>query len=106
VLDIRPGRRTVAVMATEDGGRAHGTLIRVGPVSEEHWTVHIDDDPTPLSEHRTRADAEASARSHAVTFGYPQIVVHALNGDQQVIIVDDADPQPRTPGGAIGESAS
>jgi hypothetical protein len=105
-LDIRHGRPTVAGMATEDGGRAHGTLIRVGPVSEEHWTVHVDDDPTPLSEHRTRAEAEASARSHAETFGYPQIVVHALNGDQQVIILDDVEPRPPYPGAASGESAT
>jgi hypothetical protein len=93
-------------MATEDGGTTHGALIRVGPVSEEHWTVHVDDDPTPLSEHLTRGEAEAAARTHAEAFGYPQIVVHALNGDQQVIILDDQQPRPGYPGEARGESAT
>jgi hypothetical protein len=92
-------------MATESDGPARNPIIRVGPVSEEHWTVHVDDDPTPLSEHRTRAEAEASARTHAETFGYPAYIVHALNGDQQTVVVDDLQPRPPYPGKATGESA-
>jgi hypothetical protein len=52
-------------MATESGDPPRNPIIRVGPVSEERWTVHVDDDPTPLSEHSTRAEAEAAARAHA-----------------------------------------
>jgi hypothetical protein len=93
-------------MATESGEPTRNPIIRVGPVSEEHWTVHVDDDPTPLSEHRTRAEAESAARTHAEIFGYPEIIVHALNGDQQVIIIDDPEPRPPYPGKATGESAA
>ena len=92
-------------MATESGGPTRVPIIRVGPVSEEHWTVHVDDDPTPLSEHRTRAEAESAARSHAQMFGYPEYIVHALNGDQQTVIIDDPDPRPPYPGRATGDSA-
>ena len=101
-----PGPGNAAAMATDSGGPTRNPIIRVGPVSEERWTVHVDDDPTPLSEHRTRAEAEASARSHAETFGYPQYIVHALNGDQQTVIVDDPAPRPPYPGAASGESAA
>jgi hypothetical protein len=93
-------------MTTQSGGPTRNPIIRVGPVSEEHWTVHVDDDPTPLSEHRTRAEAEASARTHAERFGYPEYIVHALNGDQQTVILDDVEPQPPYPGSAKGESAA
>ena len=92
-------------MATESDGPPRTPIIRVGPVSEEHWTVHVDDDPTPLSEHRTRAEAESAARTHAQMFGYPEYIVHALNGDQQTVIIDDPEPRPRYPGEARGESA-
>jgi hypothetical protein len=85
-------------MATDSGEPTRNPVIRVGPVSEEHWTVHVDDDPTPLSEHRTRADAESAARGHAEMFGYPQYILHALNGDQQTVIVDDPQPAAAVPG--------
>ena len=105
-LDIRGGSPTVPGMASEDADNPHAAILRVGAVSAERWTVNLDDDPTPISEHTSRADAETAAREHAQIFGYGQIVVYGLNGDQQTIIVDDPDPQPPTPGGAIGESAS
>jgi len=96
----------VIAMASDDAANAHAAILRVGPVSGEHWTVNLDDDPTPISEHTTRADAEIAAREHAQMFGYGQIVVYGLDGDHQTIIVDDPDPQPPTAGGAIGESPS
>src|SRR4051812_48215313 len=105
-LDIGPAVPTVRAMATEDGGNPHAAILRVGPVSEERWTLNVDDDPTPISEHATRADAEVAARQHAQMFGYGQIVVYGLDGDHQTIIVDDAGPQPPSPGGAIGEAAT
>ena len=49
-------------MATQDeGGRAR--ILRVGQVSGSKWTVSVDDDPTPISEHRTRSEAEADIAS-------------------------------------------
>ena len=66
----------------------------------------VDDDPTPLSEHRTRSEAEAAARVHAETFGYPEILVYDNDGNQSTIIVDDVDPLPGYPGAAPGDSAS
>jgi hypothetical protein len=93
-------------MASESGEPTRNPIIRVGPVSAERWTVHVDDDPAPLSEHRTRAEAESAARRHAEMFGYPEYIVHALDGDQQIVIVDDPEPRPPYPGKASGESAA
>jgi hypothetical protein len=91
-------------MATQDEGRREG-IIRVGQVSGSTWTVSLDDDPTALSEHRTRSEAEAAARMHAETFGYPEILVYDHEGLQATIIIDDVAPQPGYPGEARGESA-
>jgi hypothetical protein len=93
-------------MATQgdEGGRAR--ILRVGQVSGSRWTVSVDDDPTPISEHRTRSEAEAAAREHAQTFGYPEILVYDRDGQEATIIVDDVDPQPGYPGQARGDSAS
>jgi hypothetical protein len=93
-------------MAPDSAEPTRNPIIRVGPVSEEHWTVHVDDDPTPLSEHSSRAEAESAARGHAEMFGYPEYIVHALNGDQQTVIVDDPQPRPPYPGAASGESVA
>jgi Uncharacterized protein conserved in bacteria (DUF2188) len=91
-------------MATRDeGGRAR--ILRVGQVSGSRWTVSVDDDPTPISEHRTRSEAEAAAREHALTFGYPEILVYDSDGQQSTIIIDDPDPQPGYPGAAMGDTA-
>jgi hypothetical protein len=92
-------------MATQDDG-PRGRILRVGQVSGSSWTVSVDDDPTPLSEHRTRSEAEAAARTHAATFGYPEILVYDNNGNQSTIILDEVDPQPGYPGAAQGDSAS
>jgi Uncharacterized protein conserved in bacteria (DUF2188) len=91
-------------MATQDNG-PRGRILRVGQVSGSSWTVSVDDDPTPLSEHRTRSEAEAAARVHAETFGYPEILVYDRDGQEQTIILDDVDPQPGYPGAAQGDSA-
>jgi Uncharacterized protein conserved in bacteria (DUF2188) len=104
----RPWRPTPNLprMATQgdEGGRAR--ILRVGQVSGSRWTVSVDDDPTPLSEHRTRSEAEAAAREHAQSFGYPEILVYDNDGNQERIVLDDVDPQPGYPGAATGESAS
>ena len=92
-------------MATQ-GDAPRGRIIRVGQVSGSNWTVSVDDDPTPISEHRTRSEAEAAARTHAETFGYGEIVVYGRGDEQETILVDDADPQPGYPGAAKGDSAS
>jgi hypothetical protein len=80
-------------MATQDD-EGRGRILRVGQVSGSNWTVSVDDDPTPLSAHRTRSEAEAAARVHAETFGYPEILVYDHDGNQATIIVDDVDPLP------------
>ena len=92
-------------MANQDD-QPRGRILRVGQVSGSSWTVSVDDDPTPLSEHRTRSEAEAAARSHAETFGYPEILVYDNAGNQSTIILDDVDPQPGYPGSALGDAAS
>ena len=96
---------TLPVMTSGDEN-PRGRIVRVGQVSGSHWTVSLDDDPTPISEHRTRSEAEAAARTHAETFGYGEIVVYGRGDEQQTIIVDDPDPQPRYPGAAKGDAAS
>ena len=92
-------------MATRDD-EGRGRILRVGQVSGSSWTVSVDDDPTPLSEHRTRGEAEAAARVHAETFDYPEILVYDNDGNQSTIIVDDVDPLPGYPGAAQGDSGS
>jgi hypothetical protein len=71
----------------------------------QRWTVTQDDDPTPIGEHATRAEAETDARMHAQTFGHERIVVHERDGDELLLRVDDPDPQPPYPGGAKGAPA-
>jgi hypothetical protein len=84
-------------MATEQHGAPQDRILRVGQVSGSRWTVSVGDDPTPLSEHRTRSEAEAAARSHAETFGFPEILVYPSDGEQATIIIDDEDPDPGFP---------
>ena len=85
-------------MATQDeGGRAR--ILRVGQVSGSKWTVSVDDDPTPLSEHRTRSEAEAAAREHAQSFGYPEILVYDHDGLEETMIIEELEPRPDETGG-------
>jgi hypothetical protein len=93
-------------MATQDDDRPRGRILRVGQVTGSNWTVSVDDDPTPVSEHRTRSEAEAAARAHGESFGYPEILVYDNDGNQERIVLDDVDPQPGYPGEARGESAT
>jgi len=110
VMDRTPALRfhgatpTLPRMATQDDG-TRGRILRIGQVSGSSWTVSVDDDPTPLSEHRTRSEAEAAARSQAETFGYPEILVYDNHGNQDRIILDDIDPQPGYPGAATRDWA-
>jgi hypothetical protein len=80
-------------------------LLHVAPLSGERWVVTLDEDAEPpISEHRTRGEAETSARSYAQTFGYPEVIVHHLNGDVSRMILE-VEPQPpygRTPGPEAG----
>jgi hypothetical protein len=92
-------------MATHDDERPTEPIVRVGEVTPSHWTVTMGDDPTPLSEHRTRSEAEAAARTHAETFGYPEILVNEKDGEQRTIIIDDPGPRPGHPGAARGNPA-
>jgi hypothetical protein len=92
-------------MATEDDLPTRERILRVGAVERGKWVVTVDDDPTPISEHGSREEAEAAARIHAETFGYPEIIVYELDGEQHTIILDDVDPQPGYPGAAKGGSA-
>jgi hypothetical protein len=85
-------------MATEDEGGREG-IIRVGQVSGSKWTVSIDDDPTPISEHRTRSEAEAAARIHAETYGYPEILVYDHDGLEETMIIEELEPRPDETGG-------
>jgi hypothetical protein len=75
----------------------------------ERWIVTVGDDPTPIVERRmrggrteaarTRAEAETEARAHAATFGYQNVVVHELDGDELLLRIPDPDPEPPYPGG-------
>jgi hypothetical protein len=78
-------------------------VLHVAPLSGERWVVSHDDDTLPISEHRTRGEAETSARAHAQTFGFPDVIVHGQDGHEERIAILDPDPQPdprRPPPGA------
>jgi hypothetical protein len=92
-------------MATQGDDQPRGRILRVGQVSGSNWTLSVDDDPTPISEHRTRSEALGAARTHAETYGYPEILVYDNDGNQETIVVDDVDPQPGYPGAARGDAA-
>ena len=92
-------------MATQGDDQPRGRVLRVGQVSGSNWTLSVDDDPTPISEHRTRSEAVAAARTHAETYGYGEILVYDSDGNQEMIVMDDVDPQPGYPGAARGDSA-
>jgi len=81
------------------------TMVYIGALEEQRWVVTLDDDTTAISEHRTRGEAETAARAYAQTFGFPEIRVFGLNGEQDVIILNDPDPRPPSPGGATGNPA-
>jgi hypothetical protein len=76
-----------------------------GERAGQRWVVTVEDDPTPIAELRTRAEAETEARAHAQTFGYDRIIVHEIDGDELLLSVRDPDPQPPYPGGATGAPA-
>jgi hypothetical protein len=55
-----------------------GHQLEIAPLSREHWVVRYTGDVTPLSEHRTLAEARVAAINHARQFGEPTILVHEL----------------------------
>jgi hypothetical protein len=65
-----------------------GHHLEVRPISKQHWIVRYEGDVTPLSEHRTLAQARAEALNHARQFGEPVIHIHELDGDLRRIEVD------------------
>jgi hypothetical protein len=76
--------------------------VHVAPIAGERWVVSTDDDSAPpISEHDTRSAAETAARSHAMTFGIPEVVVHGQGGAEEHQLLDP-DPQPPSPGAANG----
>jgi hypothetical protein len=98
-------RRRRRITSDDPPHRRSGAVHVRGIRNGERWIVVGEDDVTPISEHRTRADAETAARAHAQTFGYEHIIVHELDGDELLLRVPDPDPQPPYPGGAKGAPA-
>jgi hypothetical protein len=79
--------------------------LHVAPIGDQRWVVTLDEDAEPpISEHATRGQAETAARAYAETFGYPQVDVHGVDGEVDVMLLD-VDPQPPYPGGAKGPEA-
>jgi hypothetical protein len=98
-----PRRRRITNPA---GPYVHAEAVHVRGIRHgERWIVTAGDDPTPISEHRTRAEAETAARAHALAFGYKHVVVHELDGEQTVLELPDPAPQPPYPGAARGAPA-
>jgi hypothetical protein len=82
-------------------------VLHVAPIGDQRWVLTLDDDAEPaISEHPSRGEAETAARSYALTFGYPEVVVHHVDGDVSRMLLDDADQPAPYPGGAKGETAS
>jgi hypothetical protein len=71
-----------------------GLRLVIRPLSPEHWTVSYEGDPTPLSEHRTQAEARAEAVNHARQFGESTIHVYELDGGEHD---EHVDPDFRAP---------
>jgi hypothetical protein len=68
--------------------------LEIVPLSRHRWIVRYEDDPTPLSEHATLAEARAEAVNHARQFGEPTIHVHELDGE---LHDEEVDPDFRAP---------
>ncbi len=82
------------------GGMAN--VVYVAPVAGERWVVSTDEDATPpISEHATRGEAETAARSHAMTFGIPEVVVRGQGGHEETQLLE---PDEQPPAGASGPS--
>jgi hypothetical protein len=84
-------------------------ILHVAHISGERWVVTTDDDAAPpISEHRTRGEAETAARAYAETFGYPQIDVHHADGElTRMLLYDEVElRKPPYPGGATGAPAA
>jgi hypothetical protein len=81
-------------------------ILHVAPIGDQRWVVTLDEDAEPpISEHASRGEAETAARSYALTFGYPEVVVHHVDGDVTRMLLDDADPPAPYPGAAKGNPA-
>ena len=62
--------------------------IEVLPVDKRTWAVRLEGDSADLSRHDTRAEAEASARTHAEQFGYDRIVTWGKDAEREVQIIE------------------
>jgi hypothetical protein len=57
--------------------------------SPERWVVRFEGEAAaPVSEHASRAEAEASARAHGLDLGAPIIKVHEPDGETQTIVLE------------------
>ena len=56
-------------------------VIHVVPLADGRWAVTYKGDPTPISAHRTVAEARTEAHNHAREFGVTEIAVFDKNGD-------------------------
>ena len=79
--------------------------ITVMPAEKRRWIVAYEGDPTPISEHETREEAEIWAREHAREFGQAEVIVHHLDDTQSYQQVDPERPAP-TPRDVKGPSLS
>ncbi|MEA2245575.1 MAG: hypothetical protein QOH46_104 [Solirubrobacteraceae bacterium] len=57
--------------------------VQPAPQGRPGWIVAYENDPTPISEHATREEAEIAAREHAREFGQPEIIIYSANGDRE-----------------------
>jgi hypothetical protein len=87
------------------GPYVHADAVHVRGIRVGRWVVTAGDDPTPISEHPTRGEAETAARAHALTFGYKRVLVHEMDGELSVLELPDPDPQPPYPGPVKGAPA-
>jgi hypothetical protein len=78
--------------------------IEILPVDDRTWAVRLENDSVDISRHRTRAEAETSARSHAEQFGYDRIVIWGKDAEREVQIVEPL-RGPDTPADVKGPAA-
>jgi hypothetical protein len=55
----------------------------------ERWVVRFEGEAgAPVSEHGSRAEAEAAARAHGLDLGAPIVKVHEPGGEIQTIVLE------------------
>ena len=56
--------------------------VQPAPHGDTGWIVAYENDPTPLSEHATREEAEIAAREHARAFGQAEVIIYGRDGER------------------------